>query len=321
MNMWFRSRAKNRRLGREQVLNVKLRSSQVRAARTRFLSLTLVSLSGAGIGLYLVYRTGGLALDRLVYENKAFALRELDIQTDGVISREQLRRWAGVRMEENLFALDLARVRRELLLIPAIHSASVERILPHRLRIRVSEREPVAEVNPVLLRPGEGTPTPVYQLDAEGWVMAPLNQSERAAASSQPADVLPVISGINPMLLQPGRRIATPQVEAALKFIVAFEDSPMAGSVDLKGIDLSHPDVLVVTTGQGSEITFGITDLEQQLRRWRDIVDMSQKLGKAIAALDLAVSNHVPARLFEASAAPPPSPKIPKLQHNRKRHV
>jgi len=319
--MWFKRKPKNRRLGREQVLDVRLRSSQVRAARTRVFALTLGSVFAAVFGLYLLYRAGGWALDELVYENKAFALQDMDVQTDGVIATDQLRRWAGVRLEENLLALDLARVKRDLELVPLIQSVSVERILPHTLRIRIAEREPVAQINLPRPRPNESVQLAVYQVDAEGWVMLPLDQRQRAAPRNQPADQLPVLSGLDATVVQPGRRIATQQVQAALKLIVAFEQSSMAGLVDLKRIDVSSPEVLVVTTGQGSEVTFGLTDLEQQLRRWHDIFDMGQKLSKVIATLDLAVSNHIPARWLDASAVPPATPKSPKPLRNRKKHV
>ena len=92
----------------------------------------------------------------MVYENKAFAIEEIDVQTDGVISVDQLRRWAGVKPEENLLALDLARVKRDLELVPLVQSVSVERILPHTLRIRVTEREPIAQVNVPRPRPSGG---------------------------------------------------------------------------------------------------------------------------------------------------------------------
>jgi hypothetical protein len=95
----------------------------------------------------------------------------------------------------------------------------------------------------------------------------------------------------------------------------------MAGLVDLKRIDVSSPDVLLVTTGQGSEVTMGLTDFDQQLRRWHDIFDMGQKLSKALATLDLAVTNNIPARWLEASAVPPATPKLPKTSRTRKKHV
>jgi cell division septal protein FtsQ len=319
--MWFKRRPKNRRLGREQVLDVKLRSSQVRAARTRMFALTLGGVFAAVFGLYLLYRTGDWALDQLVYENKAFALQEMDVQTDGVISADQLRRWAGVKLEENLLALDLARVKRDLELLPLVQSASVERILPHTLRIRIVEREPIAQINLLRPRPNASAELAVYQIDAGGWVMLPLDPRQRATPLNPPSDQLPVLGGVDASLVQPGRRVATQQVQAALQLIIAFEQSPMAGLVDLKRIDVSSPEALVITTRQGNEVTFGLTDLEQQLRRWHDIFDMGQKLGKAIATLDLAVTNNIPAQWLEATAVPPIAPKLPKPSRNRKKHV
>ena len=136
--MWFKRKPKNRRLGREQVLDVKLRSSQVRAARTRIGAIGLGAVFATVFGLYLLYRTGEWVLSRCVYENKAFAIQEIDVQTDGIISVDQLRRWAGVKPEENLLALDLARVKRDLELVPLVQSVSVERILPRTLHIRIT---------------------------------------------------------------------------------------------------------------------------------------------------------------------------------------
>ena len=95
----------------------------------------------------------------------------------------------------------------------------------------------------------------------------------------------------------------------------------MAGLVDLRRIDVSSPEVLVVTTGQNSEVTFGLPDPEQQLRRWRDIFDLGQKMNKVIASLDLAVTNNIPARWLEASALPPAAPKSAKPLRSGKKHV
>jgi len=319
--MLFRRKAKNRRLAREQVLEVKLRSSQVRARRVRAGALTLGIVFFTVFGVYLAYRSGEWLLDRLVYENPAFALQELDVQTDGIISLEQLRRWTGVRLGENLLALDLARVKRDLELVPLVQSVSVERILPHQLRIRITEREPIAQVNVPRPRAAGGIEVAVFELDCEGWVILPLDPSQRAMPLAQENDPLPVISGINPTELQPGHRLAGSQVQAALQFVVAFEQSPMAGLVDLRRVDVSSAQVLAVTTGQGSEITFGLTDYERQLGRWHEIFEKAQKYGKAIASLDLAITNNIPATWLEASTLPPSTPKPVKPLRFKKKHV
>ena len=319
--MWFKRKSKNRRLGQTRVLDVKLRSSRVRAARTRLVGITL-GLSFATIfGLYLLWCAGEWALNRFVYENNSFAIQEIDVVTDGVISTDQLRRWSGVKPGGNLLSFDLSRVKRDLELVPMIRSASVERVLPGTLRIRVTEREPVAQINVPRPRAGGGVELVVFQIDAEGYVMLPLDPRQRAVPLNQAEDQLPVISGINAGELQPGRKVESAQAQAALRMIAAFEGSPMSGLVDLKRVDVSAPQVLVVTTGQGSEITFGLDNFERQLPRWQAIHELGLKMNKVIAALDLAVPNNIPARWLEASALPPPAPKSAKPQRTRKNNV
>ena len=317
----FNTKPKNRRLEREHVLDVKLRSGKVRAVRTRFATVALTAVFTVVFGVYLIWRVGGWALDRLVYENKAFAILDINVQTDGVIAMDQLRRWAGIQAEQNLLALDLARVKRDLELIPFIQAVSVERVLPRTLRIRVSEREPIAQINVPRLRQVGGVESTAYQLDPEGWVMPPLDPRQRASAASAPADQLPMVFYPHSEQVQAGRRLEAPPVQAALELIVAFERSPMVGLADLQRIDASASDVLVVTTGQGSEVTFGLGDIEQQLRRWHEIFTAGQQQNKAIGTLDLAVSNNIPARWLEASAIPLATPKLPKPIRVKKKHV
>jgi cell division septal protein FtsQ len=308
-------------LNRGHVLDVKLRSDRVRATRTRLVVLALGVAFGTFLGLYLLWRTGDWALDRLVYENRTFAIQQVEVRTDGVIAPDQLRLWARVKPGDNLLALDLARVKRDLELVPLIGSVSVERILPRTLRIRVTEREPVAQVNVPRRDDHGGVEVVVFQLDAEGYVMVPLDPQQRAMPINQVNDQLPVLSGVNLRALQPGRRIESPQVQAALQLIDEFARSPMAGLVDLQRIDVSAPEVLVATTGQGSEVTFALQDLKRQLRRWRDIYDVGQRQNRVVATLDLAVPNNIPARWNEASGLPVVPQKPPKPSHNKAKHV
>ena len=321
--MWFkREQNKNRRLHRTHVLDVKLRSDQVQATRLRLLLLALIVPTATVLALIIVWRIGAATLNAFVYENADFAIQQIDVQTDGVIAPEQLRRWTGVKPGANLIALDLAAVKRNLELVSVIDSVSVERILPRTLKIRVTERDPIAQVNVPRADGANGIAVSVFQLDADGMVMQPLDPRLCTIPLAQMNSQLPVIAGVNAFQLQPGRRMELPQVQAALQLILAFDKSPMAGLVDLRRVDISAPGVVVATTGQGSEITFGLDNLDQQLRRWRQIYDLGVRQQRAIASVDLAVANNVPVRWMLASAAPVTvTPKAVKPVKNRRKNV
>jgi len=303
--MWLKQKQKNRRLHRGHVLDVKLRSDQVRASRARMATIACGGLFGTMFGLYLLWCAGAWALDRLVYENSTFAIQTIDVQTDGVIAPEQLRQWSGIKPGANLVALNLAAVKRNLELVSTVESVSIERVLPRTLKIRITERVPVAQVN----LPGADTTgalaLSVFQLAADGIVMRPLDPAARTLPLGQTTADLPVITGLNVYQLQAGRSVESPQVQSALQLIRAFGHSPMAGLVDLRRIDVSSPQVVVVTTTQGSQLTFALDNIEQQLRHWRQIYDLGQQMKKTIATADLAVANNVPVRWMDMTPATP----------------
>lgn len=318
---WFSQKSRNRRHGREQqVLDVKLRLDQVRAARLRFGAIGLVLTVATLAGFFLVWRAGTWALDVLIYTNPAFAVERIDARTDGVLAPEQVRRWAGVKPGQNLLALDLAQVKRDLEMAPAIRSAAVERVMPHTLILRVSERVPVAQISVLRLKPGGGTEPSTVLVDRDGFVMTPPGPGQRSA-TARVNDGLPSICGLDLGQVLPGRKINSSQVRGALQLIGAFGHSPMAGQAELQEVDVSSPDILQVTTADKARLTFAIKDPDEQLRRWRDIRDRAQRQGCTIASLDLSVSGNIPAVLVAAAPALPGIPKNSNPQPIRKKNV
>lgn len=319
--MWIKREQKNRRVGRGHVLDVKLRSDQVRATRMRLATAAFALIFGTFFGLYLFWRAGEWALNKFVYENSEFSIEQIDVQTDGKIPTDQLRRWCGVKLGQNLIALDLATVKRNLELVSAVNSVSVERVLPHTLRIRVTERKAIAQVNVPRADGQNGIAVSVFQLDVTGAVMQPLDPSLRIVPFAQVNSSLPVVLGLNIFQLAPGRRIGSPQALAALKLIDAFNHSPMAGLADFQRVDVSQPQVVVVTTMQGGEITFGLDNFQQQLARWREIYDLGRRANRTIASVDLAVGNNVPVRWVEMVSAPDASHGNFNSKNSRRKNV
>jgi cell division septal protein FtsQ len=321
--MWFkRKQGKNRRLHRHHVLDVKLRSDKVHASRVRLARVSFIVLFCTFFGLYLLWKTGEVALNTFVYDNPDFAIQTLDVQTSGKIAQEQLQRWTGVKLGANLIALDLAEVKRRLEMVSAIDSVSVERVLPHTLRVRVTERDVVAQVNVPHTDAAGGISVSVYQLDPDGVVVQPLDPRVCTVPLAQVNPQLPVITGVNYFQLQAGRRLESAQVQAALRLVTLYDRSPMAGLVDVQRVDISQPRVIVVTTGQGTEVTFGLDDLEHQMRRWEGIYQQYSRQPRAMAAIDLAVMQNVPIRWQTNNIAPMAvTPHVVKPLKIRRRNV
>ena len=313
----------NRRRHREgeNVLRVKLRTDQLQAARTRFAMQVLTVLFGTAVVLFLGWRGVDWAVREFVTENPAFATKVVDLQTDGVLTVESLRSMAGVRVGDNLMSLDLARIKRDLELRDYIQSAAVERVLPDTLRIRVTERVPVAQVVVTRQEGGRFAQVP-HLIDAGGFVMVPPNRAMVADPTVLQIDWLPALTGVNPVELRPGRQVESAQVRAALRLLQHFERSSMVGRSDIRRVDVAGLEVLTVTTATGGEITFAShRDFDTQLRRWRAVQDVATQRGKVISSLDVSISQNLPARWVEASSVPAPPARPAKPAPYRRKNA
>ena len=318
--MWFKPARRNRRRNPGQVLDVKVRTNQLRDNRARFAVKVFLAGLGTVAGLYVLVCMVEWGLDKFVYENPAFAIAQVDIQTDGSLTPEQLRRWSGVAPGANLIALDLASVKRNLELVSTINTVSIERILPRTLKIRVTERHPVAELGVLRSLPSGDVDVVTFQLDINGFVMQPPDRHAPSALVSR-LNYLPDITGLDYTDLQLGQPLKSPQALAALRLISAFNRSPMSRLVDLRSVDISAPGVLVAATGSGSEVTFAPDRPEQQLERWYLVYDWGRRDGRAVASLDLAVGNNVPVKWNLAGAAPVLNPHPAKPLNSRRKNV
>jgi hypothetical protein len=159
----------------------------------------------------------------------------------------------------------------------------------------------------------------VYDFDEDGYVMRPLDPRWRTAPP--PANErLPILVGVPGAVPQAGRQVTSPQIRAALALVCEFDHSPMTGMVEIERINVAVPEILQVTTSQGAEITFSLNHFDTQLRRWRLIYDQYQKWGKAIATLDLSISNNLPV----LRSRPPPfrrCPARPQTPRPKRKHV
>ena len=175
--MALRAKRRNSKSGRKKLLSVKVQSQRTRRERLRWLRSLSAWVAALAVIIAVAWQGGAFALDRLVYENESFSVRQLDYRTDGIISVGQLEQWGGVRSGDNLLKLDLLRIKRDIELAPRVKAASVERFLPDTLQVRVAERVPMAQVW-AWQRDGGGVTDydcVRLQLDETGHVMSPID--------------------------------------------------------------------------------------------------------------------------------------------------
>jgi cell division protein FtsQ len=126
----------------------------------------LVILRTAGVAVLLV--TGAVWAWRLTQSNERFAVRKIEVDGAKHTPRTTLddvtRQYVGL----NLFQIDIARVQKDLGNVGWVRRIDIEKKLPDTLRIKITERTPVA-----LVRKGEA----LSYVDEDGAAFAELSPS------------------------------------------------------------------------------------------------------------------------------------------------
>ena len=307
---------------RQWKLEVRARSKPLHALRLRMATSALAISSGVVLTLMVCWKGGEYLLHRYVYTNPALGIKRIHISTDGIIPLDRIRNWAMVKEGQNLLDLDLLRIKRDLELVPLIESASVERVLPGDLIIKVREREPIARVHVFAPRPEDGLleRSSIY-LDEHGMVIPSFLRDLNSKAFEEATRFLPVITGIGSTPFRPGHIISSPNILAALKWTRAFQNSSMAAFVDIREIDVSSSTALLVTTEQANEVSFAYHDFEPQLARWERIHNLGRGQQQTLASLDLVVTNYVPVVWVEMTNPAPSTVRATQPSPYRKKNV
>ncbi|HVK58978.1 MAG TPA: FtsQ-type POTRA domain-containing protein [Candidatus Kapabacteria bacterium] len=313
---------KSKKYERQWKLEVRSRSKPLKALRLKMAASALAISAGVVLALLVCWKGGEFMMERYVYTNPALGIRSIQVSTDGIIPVGQIRTWAGVTEGQNLLGLDLARIKRDLELVPLIEAASLERVLPRELIIRVREREPIARVHVFAPRASDSLleQSSIY-LDEHGMVIPAFVRNLNSKAFDDATRSLPVITGVGATAFRPGHIVPSLEIRAALKWIRAFQASGMTGVVDVKAIDVSSPTSLLVSTEQANEVSFPYHNFERHLLRWQQIHQFGRRQNQVLASLDLVVTNYVPVVWAQLTNEVPATVRIPQPSPYRKKHV
>jgi cell division protein FtsQ len=244
---------------------------------TFYRRLLLSTATGAAIAAAAYYGTRFL-----LYSPSMLLLKPEQIELTGnhVVTREAVLKQFVEDRNRSVLRMSLDLRRSQLEQIPWIESATVERILPNRLRIELTERTPIAFVR----NGGE-----VALIDAHGVIL------------DRPRDTdfqFPIVSGVSEDLPRDQRE---KRIELYQEFMKDIELVRGGSSQNVSEVDLSVPrDVRVVMTGlanpsdpQAVTVHFGSSDFSGKYKMLVDNFAQWQAHTGHVQSIDLQYARQV----------------------------
>jgi len=247
-------------------------------------AVTAVVVGLISWGAWLGFKKG---MREMFSENSNYRIASISIDSKGdTLKPERVLAHLRIQRGQNLLALDIQRIRRDLEMLPMVEKAEVIRELPSRLIIHITEREPIANISTV----SNGVH---YQIDSHGVIMD-LLPYQKNPDFRQRLDALPDIVGANVSDLKIGRTTPSQEVFLALKFIQKLQQSDAGVDVEVKSIDVSRRGLILAATSENAVLKLNHEDLDKQLRRLAVILEDARQRAARIATIDLTVSKDIP---------------------------
>jgi cell division septal protein FtsQ len=296
-----RSRPRNRRVSnlrqrrQQHLLDVKVRSrsaTQHRNRRVLVIASKLALVIALCLGIYLGAREGA---KRLFFDNPDYRLSTIEVQTDGALPREQILKTADLHEGENIFRVNLARVRDTLQQLPQVDDVQVVRRLPGEIDIKVIERRPIAWITGEKQISDPFASNAAFLVDARGVLM-----KEKKLLPEYLG--LPLISGCSSDSLVAGKIVESLEAKAALELLRLSTRGFMQTRFQIREIDVSKGYCLLVTDKTHTRVTFGFDNLDAQLQRLEQFLVYCDDSKQELATVNLLVKRNIPVTFAKPAA-------------------
>jgi cell division septal protein FtsQ len=297
-----RARPRNRRVSswrqrrQQHLLDVKVRSRKATQQRTRHalvFASKMLFIAGLCAAIYFGAREGAR---RFLFENPDYQLRTIEVETDGTLQRERVLEIAELREGENIFAVNLGRVRDRLQQLPQVDDVQVVRKLPSEIEVKISERKPIAWITSEKELNDPFVSDAAFLVDARGVLM-----KEKRLLPEYLG--LPLITGCAGEPLEPGKIVESFEAKATLELLRLSTRSFMQTRFQIREIDLSKGYCLLVTDKNHTRVTFGFDEIERQLQRLEQFLVYADDSKQELATINLLVQRNIPATFAKPARA------------------
>jgi cell division protein FtsQ len=211
----------------------------------------LVTLGGLCLGLVLLYHQ--------LLTCSLFCIKDINhIEIEGArrLSRPVLLQQAGLGPGSNLLAIRPGQVERALLAHPWIAKAEVSRKWPHRLHLKIQERDPVA-----LVQIGEE----LLYMDGQGMLFKPLSPGD--------PHNFPVITGLTAEQFRHSAGDMPEVVAQIFQLMAVLKKNPPP--LNLENISEIHADLergfTLYAMGLGAALDLGFKDYSEKLTKFAQL--------------------------------------------------
>jgi POTRA domain-containing FtsQ-type protein len=198
-------------------------------------SAALAPAAKLGLGVVLVLGTAGATVFggyRLALGSSQFAVRHVELDASRRSSEREVLEQAGVRLGDNLLALDIRAAEQRLLSNPWVRSVNIARKLPHTLRIQMVEREALA----------------LASLDGSLFLVEASGEPFKAWQDGD-VDDLPVLTGVTLDALAKDRAGAVARLATGLSVLSHYERLPVSQVHRAQEVNLSPDGSVVLSVG------------------------------------------------------------------------
>jgi cell division septal protein FtsQ len=241
----------------------------------------------------------------LILENDQYRVRVVEVNTDGVMSREEALEKTGLREGLNIFSLNLDSAQRALASIPEIKEARVERILPDTVTIAIEARRPVAWVAPRDTGVDPSAMETASLVDKDGVMMKPSGPDSSVTR-------LPVVYGVPTEQWRLGDRIDLPELQAALELFSRAGERTNP-EIPLRAADITKGWCVVAWGDPQTRYTFGLEEIPAQLDRLQMVLLHVGQTSRKIATANLMPERNTPVT-FQDDPPPAAEPVVRKAQ-------
>ncbi len=241
------------------------------------------------LGVLAIFCVGGwMLVHKAFYDNPEFMLKNVEVVTDGTLTKQEILKTAQVPAKINLLEIDLAEIDSKLRERSQVRNVRVQRKVPDTLEIMVWERTPVAWLgfqgqgldkrqNGVLLDE-EGVAICCHTLYREFYDF-PVILVPRDVMSEQ-------------VLF--GERVDLPSVKSALELVTLWRSSTPDPSVQLAQLDASRHYRLDVYCDPDLRLVFRPENLPGQLVKLGDAIRHASHQNRYFSRVDLTVADNIP---------------------------